>query len=1113
MSIKQKRFVGVESFTENESLIFFGRETQVNALYERALTENSFSLQGNAGCGKTSLLRAGFVPMLRKSGLFDVIYTDFSNAELTDLQKFTNNSIPIPLKDTSFYDKILPQNNSLWKTLKKYRQKAGIKQPIVLILDSLEYLLRFDKMQRQHFFSELNHVLKPEIPRKIQSEIDAALKSTPDMLTESALEQLYAPVDVKLCFSITSEHTEMLREELSVFFKLEQSKTVFLSDFTASEARFVLEKTAAFEPTNPQYITFDTSPFKFSTETAEALIDLIQSENKRITPTDLQFAGLYSETIVEEFHLDLVSSESFSPEISGFSTFLKKKYFKTKEITENDYEIIITEFFNNQRDESITVEEQTLLKFIQNPQKLHGIIQKRIHDNGKNYYEIQSEILKKTLTFIPETAKRTQETEKKKNPKDIRKAFILRTLTILIPIILTAAVLWFYSDKKIKNALHISESNLFAAYAFQNLENDPTLSFRLAEKAYRLNPENSAAYSALLNAYYKSEVFYSLDASVDSSALFSHLAPDGSMFVSVLESKNPDGYRLQAKSSDNRLLFEYQHDKRIIFIEIAADTALILFGDADGMLTILDTSGKKQHQFKAHEGMIWNAKLMPDKKSVLTSGADLQIYLYKISGEKITTFPTHDFDTYAISASSDEKYIVTGLEHIDLCDFSGKLIKRIHISFNNTYFQPLIQHLEFSPDGTRFLAVINDLKGQNHTIRVFDTGGNELILIRGHEDWINTAHFSADGKKILSVSRDKTARLQNIENQTTELVKGHTANVNDARFFKNPNRVITLSDDKTVRTWTFGRLLNPLASIPNINQTKFTSDGFGILAVSDTMAFWCDNAGDVKAKYSGISKPITAIDITENKEFVATASKDKRIRLWQQNGKIALTYTADSTFARSICFKPDSSVLVSGGSDGKLIFRNFADSLPYFELKTEAGIRSVRFSPDGNFLLTAHEDGTVVIRSDKGKSIKVLRGHSQDVMSAEFSPDGKYIASTGKDKTARLWSSEGKLLHVFTDFSNPVNSAEFSPDGNYLLTASNDGFVKLYLLTGQEIARFKHHGKVTQSEFSPNGEYILSVVKKENMQTADLQVISASKILEFTNEVKIFGDFFRLNEK
>jgi len=358
MSIKQKRFVGAEAFTENESLIFFGRETQVNSLYERALTENAFTLQGNAGSGKTSLLRAGFVPMLRKSGLFDVINVDFSNPEITNLQEFTNSCVPIPPKDTSFYDKILPQNHSLWKTLKKYRQKAGIKQPIVLIFDGLEHLLRFDKMQRQQFFTELIHVLKPEIPRKIQAEIDAALRDSPDMLTESALQQMQAPIDIKLCFSISTEHTEMLREELSVFFRIELSKTVFLSDFTASEARFVLEKTAGFEPTNPQYITFDTSPFKFSTETAEALTNLIQADNKRVTPTDLQFAGLYAETIVEDFHLDLVSAESFTPEIGAFATFLNKMLVKRENITNSDYEIIKSEFIDNQTKELIIVDEK-----------------------------------------------------------------------------------------------------------------------------------------------------------------------------------------------------------------------------------------------------------------------------------------------------------------------------------------------------------------------------------------------------------------------------------------------------------------------------------------------------------------------------------------------------------------------------------------------------------------------------------------------------------------------------------------------------------------------------------------------------------------------------------
>ena len=37
--------------------------------------------------------------------------------------------------------------------------------------------------------------------------------------------------------------------------------------------------------------------------------------------------------------------------------------------------------------------------------------------------------------------------------------------------------------------------------------------------------------------------------------------------------------------------------------------------------------------------------------------------------------------------------------------------------------------------------------------------GKEVTALRGHEDWVNSAQFSPDGKQIVTASLDKTARV------------------------------------------------------------------------------------------------------------------------------------------------------------------------------------------------------------------------------------------------------------------------------------------------------------------------------------------------------------------
>jgi WD40 repeat protein len=43
--------------------------------------------------------------------------------------------------------------------------------------------------------------------------------------------------------------------------------------------------------------------------------------------------------------------------------------------------------------------------------------------------------------------------------------------------------------------------------------------------------------------------------------------------------------------------------------------------------------------------------------------------------------------------------------------------------------------------------------------RLWDRQGNELAVLRGHENYIRSAVFSPDGQTILTASEDGTARL------------------------------------------------------------------------------------------------------------------------------------------------------------------------------------------------------------------------------------------------------------------------------------------------------------------------------------------------------------------
>lgn len=85
---------------------------------------------------------------------------------------------------------------------------------------------------------------------------------------------------------------------------------------------------------------------------------------------------------------------------------------------------------------------------------------------------------------------------------------------------------------------------------------------------------------------------------------------------------------------------------------------------------------------------------------------------------------------------------------------------------------------------------------------------------------ITAISFTADGKRILTGSQDRTARLWDAE-KGTELItlKGHTHVVNDAQFSPDGKRIST-SWDKTARIWDLERFLEAKAADDKAPEPK-----------------------------------------------------------------------------------------------------------------------------------------------------------------------------------------------------------------------------------------------------------------------------------------------------
>jgi len=79
---------------------------------------------------------------------------------------------------------------------------------------------------------------------------------------------------------------------------------------------------------------------------------------------------------------------------------------------------------------------------------------------------------------------------------------------------------------------------------------------------------------------------------------------------------------------------------------------------------------------------------------------------------------------------------------------------------------------------------------------------SSLLTFKGHVDTVEHASFSADGSRIVTGSRDKTAKVWDAKTGTELLtLKGHPNVVRSAAFSADDSRIVTGSEDGTAKVW------------------------------------------------------------------------------------------------------------------------------------------------------------------------------------------------------------------------------------------------------------------------------------------------------------------------
>jgi WD40 repeat protein len=308
-------------------------------------------------------------------------------------------------------------------------------------------------------------------------------------------------------------------------------------------------------------------------------------------------------------------------------------------------------------------------------------------------------------------------------------------------------------------------------------------------------------------------------------------------------------------------------------------------------------------------------------------------------------------------------------------------------------------------------------------------GGNEVM---------SSVAFSANGKKVAAVGKDKWLRVYDPQTQQQLLFSQNNHNdiITTVAFSPDGKQLATGSSDKAVKIWDADTKVNP--GNPN-QQAKelFTLKG-----------------------EKGHTDVVMCVAYSADSKWLATASLDKTIKIWdaQKGGNPILDIpNADAKGVVAIAFSPDGKWIASGGLDKSVRLWDANNGKQIWKLEKADGhlepVYGLAFSHDGKTIASASQDATVkLIDVEKEKTLRELKNAHKDCCNAVvFSPDDKTVYTCG-DGVIKVWDAEKGEVKNTIKPNPPQNglapgelwSLSITSDGKWLAAGGQDGMLRIW---------------------------------------------------------------------
>lgn len=293
--------------------------------------------------------------------------------------------------------------------------------------------------------------------------------------------------------------------------------------------------------------------------------------------------------------------------------------------------------------------------------------------------------------------------------------------------------------------------------------------------------------------------------------------------------------------------------------------------------------------FYTQAPVITALRYSPDGKLLAVAGNG-EVLLHRADGSGLVArLPGEAERLLSLAFSLDGKTLVAGggtparFGEVQVWDVaSAKSLRAMKLTTDTVFGASL------APDGSRIAVGCAD-----NTVHVFDAkSGEEIYKIGNHENWVLSTVFGVNSKRLVSVGRDRAAKLVDAETgrflENVNLLRGELTAV-----ARHPSRdVVVLGGEERI----------PYVYLMDRPKNMKIADDTTLVR-----------------KLGRQNGPIMALDWSRDGKLIAVAGAAPEVNVYDaESGELRWALTGHAAGIYSVTFSPDSQRVAAAGFDGQV---------------------------------------------------------------------------------------------------------------------------------------------------------------------------------------------------